>query len=100
MQKQAVPYEKILFVCTNVREEGACCGKRGSQKLREQLKAYVKAQGLRGRVRVSQSGCLDRCAAGPNIMVFPDNVWYAGVTVEDLPRIINDCLGDGSDVTK
>ena len=85
MQKHAVPYQKILFVCTNVREEGACCGKRGSQALRERLKAYVTAHHLSARVRVSQSGCLDRCADGPNIMVFPDNIWYAGVTAADIP---------------
>ena len=93
MKKAAVPYRKMLFVCTNVREGGqACCGKRDSAAIREQLKAYVKAHGLQGVIRVSQSGCQDRCAQGPNVMVFPDHVWYAGVTTADIPRLITECL--------
>ena len=92
MRKAVVPYEKILFVCTNVRDEGACCGKRESAAIREQLKTYVKTHGLQGQIRVSQSGCQDRCAQGPNVMVFPDNVWYAGVTPADVPQIIAETL--------
>ena len=93
MKKAAVPYRKILFVCTNVREGGeACCGKRDSAAIREQLKAYVKTHGLTGVIRVSQSGCQDRCAQGPNVMVFPDHVWYSGVTTADIPRLITECL--------
>ena len=92
MKKDVLPYEKILFVCTNVREEGACCGKRDSASIRDQLKAHVTTRGLASRIRVSQSGCQDRCVQGPNVMVFPDNVWYAGVTAADVPRIIEDCV--------
>ena len=98
MKKAAVPFRKILFVCTNVRAEGeACCGRRGSSELRDQLKAYVKAHGLTGTIRVSQSGCQDLCAQGPNVMVFPDNVWYAGVTAADIPRVITECLQEKRD---
>lgn len=89
-----VPYEKILFVCTNERETGACCGKRGSTALRDALKAAITARGLKGRVRVARSDCLDRCNQGPNVMVFPDQQWYAGVTLADVPRIIAECFGE------
>ena len=95
VRKGPIPFQKILFVCTNVRDGGeACCGKRDSAAIREQLKQQVKARGLAGRIRVSQSGCQDRCAQGPNVMVFPDNVWYAGVTVTDVPRIIAECAAE------
>ena len=92
MKRAAVPYQKILFVCTNVREDGACCSQRDSAAIRAALKAYVKTHGLTGIIRVSQSGCLDRCAQGPNVMVFPDHVWYSGVTAADVPTIIAECL--------
>ncbi len=92
MKSAPVPYDKILFVCTNERETGACCGKRGSAAVRDTLKAAITARGLKGRVRVARSGCLDHCNEGPNVMVFPDQQWYAGVTLDDVPRILAECF--------
>jgi (2Fe-2S) ferredoxin len=57
------------------------------------LKEAVKARRLRGRVRVSSSGCQDRCENGPNVMVFPDNCWYSHVREEDIETIIDDVVG-------
>ena len=63
-------YQRHLFFCTNVRDEGAerpSCGRCGTAELRAYAKARVKALGLagEGRVRVNSAGCLDRCAEGP-----------------------------------
>lgn len=91
MEKRALPFQKIVFVCTNRRDEPCdrpSCGFRGGDALRDRLKAMVKERRLQSRIRVSQSGCQDRCADGPNIMVFPDNVWYSGVTEKDLEGIL------------
>ncbi len=88
MQRQAVPYNKIIFVCVNQKEgDKPCCAARGSVDLHAKLKEM--ARGLKG-VRVSKSGCLGRCDDGPNIMVFPDNVWYSGVQESDLEGILQD----------
>jgi len=57
------------------------------QKIREELKAYAKEKNLKGIVRVSASQCMDKCAIGPNIMIFPDNVWYTKATAEDIEEI-------------
>lgn len=90
MDTQPLPYRKIIFVCTNQREAGerVCCMAGGGGELRDKLKAMVKARQMRSRVRVSQSGCLDKCEDGPNIMVFPDNVWFSHVTEADLESIV------------
>lgn len=89
MQKTAFPYQKIIFICTNSRDGGAiCCSRGGSEAIRDALKRYVKENGLQGKVRVSQSGCMDLCNQGPNVMIFPDGVWYKDVTLEDVPAII------------
>lgn len=88
-----MPYQKILFVCVNQREPNeTCCAQRASAAIAEALKARVKALGLARHVRVSTSGCQDVCAKGPNVMVFPDNVWYHGVTVDDVERIVQDTV--------
>lgn len=89
MEQQPLPYKKIVFVCVNQREPGerVCCANGGGVSLHAKLKEMVKERGLRGRIRVSKSGCLDRCEDGPNIMVFPDNVWYSQVTEADIETI-------------
>ncbi len=91
MKIEKVPYEKIIFVCIKQREpHEACCATRGSEQIAEALKARVAALGLSRSIRVSKSGCQDVCAKGPNVMVFPDYVWYHGVTADDVERIIGD----------
>jgi len=93
MQQTHVPYQKILFVCVNTREpHETCCAHRESEAIAASLKARIKALGLSRQVRVSKSGCQDLCAKGPNVMVFPDYVWYHGVTPSDVERIIQDTL--------
>jgi len=91
VETNALPFEKIIFVCTNQRAEGerVCCMSSGGGELRDKLKAMVKARQLRSRIRVSQSGCMDKCEDGPNIMVFPDNVWFSSVTEADLEAILD-----------
>ncbi len=89
MERGGVPYQKIVFVCVNTREpQETCCAHRGSEGIAAALKARIKELGLARRVRVSTSGCQDVCAKGPNVMVFPDDAWYQGVTPGDVESII------------
>lgn len=95
MEQANVPYKKILFVCVNKRApDDICCSHRGSEAIAEALKARVKALGVARFVRVSTSGCQDLCAKGPNVMVFPDDVWYHGVALQDVERIVQDAVRD------
>jgi (2Fe-2S) ferredoxin len=89
MEASKTPFVLTVFVCTNLRPDGrTCCSQRGSDRIRDLLKDWVKRHGLDDRVRVSKSGCLDRCSEGPNVMIFPDGIWYRGVTEADVPAII------------
>lgn len=92
MDKKPVPYTKTVFVCTNAREGGrVACGNpgRGGLELCEALKHAVKEKGLKGRIRVARSGCLDLCEKGPNAFVYPGGEWLSGVTAADVPGIID-----------
>ena len=93
MESTHSPYLKHIYICVNKRDPGVtCCSHGGGEGIREKLKAFVKANGLKGKVRVSQSGCMDLCAQGPNVMVYPDHRWYHHVTGEDVDRIIEEHL--------
>ncbi|MGH8600390.1 MAG: (2Fe-2S) ferredoxin domain-containing protein, partial [Burkholderiales bacterium] len=48
-----------------------------------------------GKIRVNQSGCLDRCDEGPVMVVYPEAVWYTYVDEEDVDEIISEHLQNG-----
>lgn len=82
------PYARILFVCCKEREAGrASCANRGSTALLENLKRHVESKGLQDRVRIVRTLCLGLCEQGPNLCVFPENVWYNDVAEADLDEI-------------
>jgi (2Fe-2S) ferredoxin len=92
-----------VFVCENVRpadDPRGSCGCKGSAKIREALKAELKRRGLKGAVRANGAGCLDACAHGPSIVVYPEGVWYGGVRVEDVPEIVERHLVGGQPVDR
>lgn len=88
MKTEAIPYKKQIFVCINKREEGICCMNNNSEAIRLKLKEFTKKHDLGKRVRVSQAKCLDQCSTGPTVMIYPDNIWYSQVTLDDADKII------------
>ena len=90
MDKKKVPFQKTVFVCVNDRVGSArkSCGAAGLE-LCESLKHAVKEKGLKGKVRVAKSGCLDLCEQGPNAFVYPEGEWLSHLTQADVPGIID-----------
>lgn len=91
-------YRRHIFFCLNQREGGqACCAAAGAQQAFDHCKRRVKELGLAspGQVRVNKAGCLDRCAAGPVAVVYPEAVWYSYVDLSDVDEIVESHLRDG-----
>ena len=85
-------FEHHLFVCENTRPAGhprGCCQERGGVPLRAHLKAALKKRGLQGMVRANAAGCLDQCERGATVVVYPEGVWYGGVTEADVEEILD-----------
>ncbi len=78
--------KQICFVCQNVD-----CKSRGSEKLMNELSNQVAARSL--DVEVKPYICFGGCEFGPNIVIHPQKVWYAGVKEEDLPEILHSLDG-------
>ena len=91
-------YERHIFFCLNERTNGEnSCAQHNAQAAFDRCKAQVKAQGLAGpgKVRVNKAGCLDRCAAGPVAVVYPEAVWYTFVDLSDVDEIVESHLKQG-----
>ncbi|HJQ63463.1 MAG TPA: (2Fe-2S) ferredoxin domain-containing protein [Burkholderiales bacterium] len=91
-------YKRHVFFCCNEREAGArCCSDFGSQAMREYAKDRIRQLKMngQGKIRINQSGCLDRCERGPVIVVYPEAVWYTYVDRDDIDEIIHEHLQHG-----
>ena len=91
-------YQYHVFFCTNLREDGtACCQRFTAKEMRDYAKKRSKELGLagQGKVRINTAGCLDRCAEGPVLVVYPDATWYSYVDRDDIDEIIDEHLVHG-----
>lgn len=83
--------QRHVFVCVNQRPEGhpkGCCADKGSAHVRELFKEGLERRGLKGIVRANAAGCLDMCALGVTVVIYPEAVWYKGVKAEHVEEII------------
>jgi (2Fe-2S) ferredoxin len=87
-------YSRHVFVCT-----GSFCSptQRGRDLYRLLPELLQRENLLFGphRVKRGETPCLGVCAGGPIVVVYPDGIWYAGVTPELLQRIVVEHLRDG-----
>jgi (2Fe-2S) ferredoxin len=101
--ERASYYERHIFFCLNRRDNGeACCADHHAQEAFDRCKSQVKARGLAGpgKVRVNKAGCLDRCAAGPVVVIYPEAVWYTYVDTNDIDEIVESHLQNGQVVER
>ena len=81
------PYH--VFVCEQRKPDGVpCCAARDSAAVLEVLRREVAQHGLSETVQVTACGSLGLCERGPNLVVYPEGVWYSGVTPADVPELV------------
>ena len=96
-------FEKHVFVCTNRRDPGnpkGSCAEKGGEAVRDEFKRLLHDRGVKGRMRANAAGCLDQCARGVTVVVYPEQVWYGGVSVGDVGEIIEHHLLGGVPVER
>ena len=88
--KKESPYTCHIFVCVNDRHgQRKSCADGDNPAIRQTLKEEVGKRGWRPQVRVSQCGCLGLCADGPNVILYPQKIWFSGVTGDDVNSILS-----------
>jgi (2Fe-2S) ferredoxin len=96
-------FDRHIFVCTNRRDPGnpkGCCAEKGSEEVRAAFKKELHERGMKKTIRANAAGCLDQCEHGVTCVVYPEQVWYGHVTVDDVKEIIESHLIGGVPVER
>jgi (2Fe-2S) ferredoxin len=94
---QPLYFQHHVFVCTNRRPDGhkrGSCAGAGGETLRNYMKDKAKQMGLDG-TRINSAGCLDRCALGPTLVIYPEGIWYHAKDTADIDDILQSHLKNG-----
>ena len=96
-------YERHIFICTNQRAADAvrpCCGAEVGMSITRAFKKELKERGLNVRVRAQSTACFDICEHGPNVVVYPEGIFYGNVQVEDVREIVESHILAGNPVKR
>lgn len=75
--------KRHVLVCT-----ASHCTQKGAMDVVGRLRLDIVRKGLDTEILVNNCGTIDLCDIGPNMVIYPDNIIYRGVTVKDLPEIV------------
>jgi (2Fe-2S) ferredoxin len=90
-------YRTHVFVCTT----GETCPTQGNvERFVSYLRGEATKAGLKAELRVNKAGCFSQCGHGPMLVVYPDDVWYAGVQESDLEEIFRSHILGGVPVER
>jgi (2Fe-2S) ferredoxin len=100
-------YKHHIFMCTNVRPpahpRGSCSARAeaagGVEKLRAYAREKARQLGIES-LRCNAAGCLDRCEFGPNMVIYPEGVWYRYESTADIDEILETHLKNGGRVER
>jgi (2Fe-2S) ferredoxin len=95
-------YNPHIFFCLDENEQApgrTCCADKGVMDLFGHMRMYAKQNGVTG-IRINRSSCLDRCELGPIMVVYPEGVWYAVRTKEDVEEIVRTHIIEGGRVDR
>lgn len=74
-----------IFVCATPGE--GRCGAKGGGEILEAFREEVERRGL-SPAAVLRNVCARRHDEGPVVFVYPDDVWYTRVSLDDVAGIV------------
>lgn len=74
---------------------GTGCHSSNGDKIKNLIEEKVKEKGLSEDIQVILTGCFGLCESGPNIVVYPEGVFYSHVELEDVEEIVEEHIVKG-----
>jgi NADP-reducing hydrogenase subunit HndC len=91
IQSKRYTGKSVVTVCT-----GTACQTYGSLEIYQKFADEIKKQGLeRAVVEAKATGCHGFCEQGPVVVIFPQEICYVKVKLEDVPEIVSATLAQG-----
>ena len=78
-------YRSHVLVCVDPE-----CLKHGAHEVLDALQDELVAEGLIDEVQVLETSRIGGCSDGPEMMVYPEGVHYANLTVDDIPYLVEE----------
>ncbi|MGF1645020.1 MAG: ferredoxin [Thiotrichales bacterium] len=95
--------EKHVLVCAQSRPPGhprGSCGARNCAEVVDEFYQQLQKRQCFDKVAVTSTGCLGPCGSGPNVLVYPEGVFYGSVSREDVGAIFDEHLMGGVPVER
>ena len=90
--------EKHVFICVQQRPPGhprGSCAEKGCAAVWEEFLNQLQQRNCFDKVAITNTGCIGPCTSGPNVLVYPEGVFYGGVSRDDVSEIYEShLLGD------
>lgn len=92
-------YKRHVLLCLGPD----CCKSEVGQEAWDVLKRELKDKELSvssgpNACYRTKAGCLRICTGGPIMVVYPEGTWYAGMTADRIPRLVQQHLVEGKPV--
>ncbi|MEA2055411.1 MAG: NADH-quinone oxidoreductase subunit NuoF [Candidatus Thermoplasmatota archaeon] len=74
---------------------GTGCHAYSSEKVVNTFENELKKQKLENKVGIKRTGCHGFCEKGPIIVIYPEEICYLQVKIEDVPDIVSQTIKSG-----
>ena len=95
MSSDAKYLQKHVLVCT-----GKSCGPQDGADVRDALKEELRERGIRKLYRDGECTCIGLCGDGVNAVIWPEGTYLAGLTEDDVPKLVDYLEGKGPALKK
>lgn len=89
------PDKQCIAVCG-----GPGCLAKQCTEVRDAFEKEILDKGLTDKVDLRTTGCHGYCEAGPIALIFPDEIFYQKLTVQDVAEIIDTTITSGKVVDR
>ncbi len=72
----------------------AGCRSSDGEEVASALESAIKDRNLKDKIAVKRTGCMGLCAAGPMVIVFPEEIIYGKVKPEDAGELLDSLGGE------
>ena len=86
--KSEILAERIPSKKTIVVSSGTCGQASGSLQIIDAVNQELEKKGLKDRVEVKVTGCHGFCQLEPNLIVYPEEIFYKNLKPQDVPQIV------------